>query len=81
MGLFTQRPEEPTEWAGLPSEPLRPRSLADQLPEAPDDDALGLVTGDAVQSISIPLPAPANPPSAEASDGDAGEGDGGAPGE
>ena len=31
MGLFSPRPEEPTEWAGLPSEPLEPRSPADRL--------------------------------------------------
>ena len=23
MGMFTQKPEEPTEWTGLPSEPVR----------------------------------------------------------
>ncbi|MCD2499972.1 hypothetical protein [Microbacterium nymphoidis] len=23
MGMFTQKPEEPAEWAGLPSEPVR----------------------------------------------------------
>ena len=56
MGLFVQRPEEPTEWAGLPSEPLPPRSLAEQLADAHGDDPVGLVTGDAVRSISVSVP-------------------------
>ncbi len=38
MGLFQQRPEEPTEWGGLPSEPLQPRSAAEQLGDAPPID-------------------------------------------
>ena len=54
MGLFTSRPEEPTEWAGLPSEPLRPRSAAEQLDaEVPDTD---LLAGTGIASISIPMP-------------------------
>ena len=34
MGLFQHRPEEPTEWGGLPSEPLEPSGPADLLPES-----------------------------------------------
>lgn len=53
MGLFTQRPEEPTEWAGLPSEPEDARSAAELLPEAPPD----LLAADAVvHSLRIVLP-------------------------
>lgn len=35
MGLFTQRPEEPSEWGGLPSEPLEPANPIDRLGEGP----------------------------------------------
>jgi hypothetical protein len=53
MGLFTQRPQEPSAWAALPGEPLLPRSPADRLEdESPELDGLGLVTG-GVESISI----------------------------
>ena len=31
MGQFTTRPEEPAEWAGLPSEPLTTRSEVESL--------------------------------------------------
>ncbi|MGN8026583.1 hypothetical protein [Microbacterium sp. 22242] len=71
MGMFTQKPEEPTEWAGLPSEPLD-RDEATDLPEPPalDPFGLGLGTGtnvvipvrpDAIGSgspVSIPVPPP-----------------------
>lgn len=81
MGLFTQRPEEPSEWAGLPSEPIRPRSGAELLPDdAPPVDALGGLLGQAgVSSISIPLAVPAHggdeavPPGQGAPSGDADE--------
>lgn len=58
MGLFTQRPEDPSEWAGLPSEPHRPRSDAELLPDAPPvadpgTAVLGGIPG--VTSISIPV--------------------------
>lgn len=33
MGVFQQRPEEPTEWGGLPSEPWEPRGPVEQLSE------------------------------------------------
>lgn len=55
MGLFTQRPEEPTEWAGLPSEPLEQRSPADRLSTDESVDVLGLVTGAGVASISVDI--------------------------
>ncbi|OAH51414.1 hypothetical protein [Microbacterium oleivorans] len=35
MGLFVQRPEEPSEWGGLPSEPLEPTNPIDRLGEGP----------------------------------------------
>ena len=39
MGLFSHRPQEPVEWAGLPSEPERPESAAERLDTAPSVDA------------------------------------------
>lgn len=57
MGLFQHRPEEPTEWAGLPSEPLDDESVAERLPEsAPVDAGLtSLFGGDAATSVEVPL--------------------------
>ncbi len=67
MGLFTQRPQEPSAWAALPGEPLRPTSPAERLPEeSPGLDGLGPgglgMDDGAVESISIPVaPAPEQP--------------------
>jgi hypothetical protein len=59
MGLFMQRPEEPTEWAGLPGEPVRPRSRAEVLPDdgSADPSTTGLLgVGEVpLSSIIIPL--------------------------
>ena len=64
MGLFSQLPEEPNEWAGLPSEPARPESDAERLRDAAPVDVGGLGVGalglaasgsDAVEAIAIPL--------------------------
>ncbi|WP_040167738.1 hypothetical protein [Microbacterium gorillae] len=56
MGMFTQRPEEdPADWTGLPSEPLRPQSAAEALEDAPDDAALSVGLGADLGSISIPM--------------------------
>lgn len=52
MGIFQQRPEEPTEWAGLPSEPWEPRTPSEVLADAGDDD-LGLFAAGA--SVSVPI--------------------------
>ncbi len=62
MGLFAQRPEEPSEWAGLPGEPVRARTPAEMLSDDEQPDAspaalLGLVGG-SVASIDVPIPAP-----------------------
>ena len=59
MGLFTQQPEDPAEWAGLPSEPSRPETEAERLADAAPIDVglvglLGEGTG-AVESIVIPV--------------------------
>jgi len=53
MGLFSHRPQDPVEWAGLPSEPERPESAAERLDTAPPVDASTFVwTGaDAAQLV------------------------------
>jgi hypothetical protein len=58
MGQFTTRPEEPTEWAGLPSEPIQSRPAAES-PLAPvsSADSLALL-GTTIESVSIPLASP-----------------------
>lgn len=64
MGLFTKLPEEPAEWAGLPSEPDHPESTAERLADATaavDPGGLGvgdiaLGGGGAVESIVFPVP-------------------------
>ncbi|MGN6218280.1 MAG: hypothetical protein ACTHNQ_02160 [Microbacterium sp.] len=60
MGLFSKLPEEPVEWAGLPSEPSRAESEAERLTSAPSSDLGALGFGDptagvAVESIVIPV--------------------------
>ena len=61
MGLFSKLPEEPVEWAGLPSEPTRSETQAERLTEAASVDLGGLGLGDiavgggAVESIVIPV--------------------------
>ncbi|MBW9093170.1 hypothetical protein JNB62_05700 [Microbacterium jejuense] len=60
MGLFSKLPEEPVEWAGLPSEPARAESAAERLAAAPTTDLGGLGLADpgaagAVESIVIPV--------------------------
>ncbi|WP_298872222.1 hypothetical protein [uncultured Microbacterium sp.] len=67
MGLFVQRPEEPSEWAGLPGEPVRPRSRAEVLPdeeglETSPAGLLGLLDAP-VASIEVPV-VPTDDPSA-----------------
>lgn len=63
MGVFTQRPEEPSPWAALPSEPERAETEAERplphLPASPADPALLL--GGLGQSVSVPLSAQQEP--------------------
>lgn len=54
MGMFQQKPEEPGEWAGLPSEPFTREEPTD-LPEPTSADALGVQPGAGVTSLSIDL--------------------------
>jgi len=55
MGLFAHRPEEPTDWAGIPSEPERDESVAERLPDAPAVIRSTWIGGEPGTSISIPL--------------------------
>lgn len=64
MALFASRPEEPTEWAGLPAEPLPERPAAESLPESPDLDHLGGVLG-VVGGQSIVIPVFSPPPTSD----------------
>jgi hypothetical protein len=55
MGLFSTRPEEPTEWAGLPSEPARDRTEAESLAAQTESaDSLAFL-GTTIESIVIPV--------------------------
>lgn len=60
MGMFTQKPEEPSEWAGLPSEPWDRDEATDLLaPLATDPLGVGLGLGPGVSvSIQVPPPTP-----------------------
>jgi hypothetical protein len=55
MGLFASRPEEPSEWAGIPSEPREVGSAAEHL-DAPVGAGIDdLATGSLAHSILIPV--------------------------
>jgi hypothetical protein len=76
MGLFTQQPEDPTEWAGLPAEPLRPRTDAELLPDGPapaigDIDLFGDGSTQTVSWVGVPVE-----PTPETADNGDGDGDG-----
>ncbi|MDR6166232.1 hypothetical protein QE367_000436 [Microbacterium paludicola] len=79
MGLFMQRPEEPSEWAGLPSEPVRRKSNAELLPDEPPpaDPAGDLLGGGGIASISIPLAVPIAAEAEDSGKGAAGEAESG----
>ncbi|GAA1936764.1 hypothetical protein GCM10009775_30890 [Microbacterium aoyamense] len=59
MGLFQKLPEDPVEWAGLPSEPLPDLPAAERLPYGGTID-LDAVPGVGSISISIPTDLPAS---------------------
>lgn len=60
MGLFASRPEEPSEWAGIPSEPLQADPSADLSTGGRVLDALELVEGESLTSVTIALEIPAS---------------------
>nr|WP_274638117.1 hypothetical protein [Microbacterium bovistercoris] len=76
MGLFAPRPQEPFDWAGLPSEPLRPRSESEQLDDLPVDP-FAISPGVVGSSITIALgtetgqDGPSDEPAADADADDA----------
>lgn len=55
MGLFTQRPEENEDWAGIPSDPARRESVAERLTDASSYDAGGLDLLFGAGSVVIPV--------------------------
>ena len=57
MGMFSQKQEEPGEWAALPAEPFD-RDPTDVLPEPPAADPLALGLGvTTAGSIAVTVPA------------------------
>lgn len=70
MGLFSSRPEEPTEWAGLPSEPAQNRSEAESLAAHTESaDSLAFL-GSRIESIVIPVaPVEVSEPAADSAEG------------
>lgn len=78
MGIFQSRPEDPTEWAGLPAEPWQPRTPGEVLPPAAPVDVLAFLDGGVGISVEV------MPPTAETTDDAAASGgqtsDGQAPG-
>lgn len=64
MGIFQSRPEEPTEWAGLPAEPWEPRSPVEQLDDPPPVELTIFGEPIAVETIAIAL-RPADPSAVE----------------
>lgn len=77
MGLFTQRPEEPSEWAGLPSEPAQPLSDAERLGDAGAGWSPDLLSPQPELTTSVEIPvdehlggAGLGPDGADGADGD-----------
>lgn len=75
MGLFSSRPEDPTEWAGLPAEPLRAQTSAEQLSERVDAEATQLLSDTGIGSVSIPISVPVATATGEADADDADDAD------
>lgn len=73
MGLFQHRPEEPTEWGGLPSEPVDPLRQEEQLMTQPGLDIPLFGPVPARDTVTFTLTAsdlPASPGDASADGGD-----------
>lgn len=70
MGLFSQVPEfRKDDWAGIPSDPLREKTTAEALDEAPAVDPFDIGLGGQTTSMVFPVAAP----TPEASDATVGE--------
>jgi len=65
MGIFQSRPEEPSEWGGLPAEPADPRNPVELLPPPVDDlgtlGAAGVALSVPIELVSAEDAAPAEP--------------------
>ncbi|MGW9627166.1 hypothetical protein [Microbacterium sp. NPDC055521] len=76
MGLFTQKPQEPSAWAALPGEPLDETNPIEQLDDARSLDLMDVGLSAQYSTIVFPVTAPA-PEAADTSDaadtGDTGE--------
>ncbi|WP_336644888.1 hypothetical protein [Microbacterium sp. USHLN186] len=70
MGLFTQKPQEPSAWAALPGEPLDETAPTERLDEAPALDLMDVGLTAKYTTVVVPVA----PPAPEAADvADAGE--------
>ena len=70
MGLFTQKPQEPSAWAALPGEPLDDANPTERLDDAPSLDLMDVGLSAQYSTIVFPV----TPPAPEAADAeDAGE--------
>lgn len=67
MGLFTQKPQEPSAWAALPGEPLDETNPTERLDEAPAVDPMDVGLGAQYSTIVFPVKAPA-PDAADVAD-------------
>lgn len=67
MGLFTQKPQEPSAWAALPGEPLDETNPTERLDEAPVVDPMDVGLGAQYSTIVFPVKAPA-PEAADVAD-------------
>lgn len=63
MGLFTQRPQEPSAWASLPGEPAE-QTTEERLDEAPSLDLMDVGLSAQYSTIVFPV----TPPAPEAAD-------------
>ena len=73
MGLFSQVPEfRKDDWAGIPSDPLREKSTAESLDEAPAVDPFAIGLGGQTTSMVFPVAAPA-PEAADVTTGEPGD--------
>ncbi|MEJ1089777.1 hypothetical protein WDU99_15790 [Microbacterium sp. Mu-80] len=64
MGLFTQKPQEPSAWAALPGEPLNETDTTERLDEAPNLDLMDVGLGAKYSTVVFPVA----PPAPEAAD-------------
>lgn len=66
MGLFTQKPQEPSAWAALPGEPIE-ASPTERLDEAPSLDLMDVGLSAQYSTIVFPVK-PAAPEAADVTD-------------